>query len=325
MTIRFGACLWNQFAEWPVLLGAAKRTDELGYASLWVWDHLYPVVGNIRGPILEGWMTIAALANATVNVRVGLMVSCNTFRPPALVAKMVTALDHISGGRAILGIGAGWSAEEHEAFGFDFGAGAPERLRWLAEALPILRAMLDGEEPTTRGPRYRLNAVRNLPRPIQRRLPILVGGVGEKVTLRLVAQYADMCNQTGSIEEVLRREPILRAHCEAVGRDDREVERTACPPIVVIRDSRAGAREAYEAMISAQGGGERRPLSEPASRSDWPAPQPVGTVEDVTAMLRKYVDVGYRHLIFSMPSPYDEETMSRLIHDVMPRLERQAT
>ncbi|HEV8534601.1 MAG TPA: LLM class flavin-dependent oxidoreductase [Candidatus Limnocylindria bacterium] len=323
MTIRFGACLWNQYAEWPVLVDAARRADSLGYASVWVWDHLYPVVGDIRGPMLEGWMTIAAIANATTNASVGLMVGCNTFRSPALVAKMVTTLDHISGGRAILGIGAGWSEEEHEAFGFDFGSGAGERLRWLAEALPLIRAMLDGEEPTTPGPRYRVNAVRNLPRPIQERLPILVGGVGEKVTLRLVAQYADICNQTGSVEDVIRREPILQEHCRAVGRDHREVERTACPPIVVIRDSRADARAVYEETISGQGAGGRRPLSEPASRSDSPAPQPVGTVDDVVAMLRKYVAVGYRHLIFSMPSPYDEETMTRLMHEVLPQLERE--
>ena len=321
--LRFGACLWNQHAEWSMLIDGAQRAEAYGYDSLWVWDHLYPVLGDTHGPMLEGWMTIAGLAALTKRMQVGLLVGCNTFRNPALVAKMVTALDHISGGRAILGIGAGWSDEEHEAFGFDFGSGPGERLQWLAEALPILRAMLDGQEPTSDGPRYRVKAVRNLPSPLQQRLPILVGGVGERVTLRLVARYADACNQTGAFEEVARREAILRQHCEDVGRDHREIERSACPPIIIIRDSRAEARDAYESLIRRLGPGQR-PLSEPKARFDVPTPQPVGTADDVVAMLQQYVDLGYRHLIFTMPPPYDEETMMRLAHEVRPRLRTEA-
>ena len=132
------------------------RADRLGYSSLWTWDHLYPIVGDSHGPIFEGWLTLAAWAQATERVRIGLMVGANTFRNPALVAKMATTLDHISGGRAILGIGGAWFEEEHEAFGLEFGSGFPERLRWLGEALPIMRGMLDGTEPTAAGPRYYL-------------------------------------------------------------------------------------------------------------------------------------------------------------------------
>jgi alkanesulfonate monooxygenase SsuD/methylene tetrahydromethanopterin reductase-like flavin-dependent oxidoreductase (luciferase family) len=153
--VKIGALCWNQYTDWPSLLEAGVRADRLGYDSLWTWDHLYPIIGDSRGPIFEGWLTLAAWAQATERVRIGLMVGANTMRNPTLVAKMATTLDHISNGRAVLGIGGAWFEEEHEDFGIEFGSGFPERLRWLGEALPIMRGMLDGTEPTARGPRYR--------------------------------------------------------------------------------------------------------------------------------------------------------------------------
>jgi alkanesulfonate monooxygenase SsuD/methylene tetrahydromethanopterin reductase-like flavin-dependent oxidoreductase (luciferase family) len=188
--IKLGALCWNQHAEWAALLAAGIRADRLGYDTLWCWDHLYPIVGEPRGPIFEGWLTNAAWAQATSQVRIGLMVGANTFRNPAHVAKMAATLDHISGGRAILGLGGAWFEEEHRDFGIEFGSGFPERLRWLGEALPIIRGMLDGTEPTAAGPRYVSRHTRNEPAPVQAHLPILVGGGGEKVTLKLVAKYA---------------------------------------------------------------------------------------------------------------------------------------
>jgi alkanesulfonate monooxygenase SsuD/methylene tetrahydromethanopterin reductase-like flavin-dependent oxidoreductase (luciferase family) len=192
--LKFGALCWNQYTDWPSLLEAGKRADRLGYDSLWTWDHLFPIVGSDDGPMFEAWLTITAWAMATEKVRIGLMVGANTFRNPALVAKMVTTLDHISNGRAILGIGAAWFETEHVAFGLPFGRGFPERLRWLGEALPVMRGMLRGEKPSAGGEHYHAQKVRNDPRPIQDALPILVGGSGERVTLKLVAEYADMCN-----------------------------------------------------------------------------------------------------------------------------------
>jgi len=146
--IRLGALCWNQYTTWPAMLEAGRRADRLGYDTLWTWDHLYPIVGDVEGPIYEGWLTLAAWAQATERIRLGLMVGANTFREPALTAKMATTLDHISGGRAILGIGGAWFETEHEAYGLAFGDGFPERLRWLGEALPIMRGMLHGERPT---------------------------------------------------------------------------------------------------------------------------------------------------------------------------------
>ena len=311
MTIRIGALCWNQYAPWPALLEAGREADQLGYDSLWTWDHLYPIVGDSNGPIHEGWMTLAAWAQATTRVRIGLMVSANTFREPALTAKMATTLDHISGGRAILGIGAAWFEEEHRAFGLPFGSGAPERLRWLAEALPVLRGMLRGETPSAAGTRYHTSGVRNLPPPVQPQLPLLIGGGGEKVTLRLVARYADACNIGGGVDTVRRKEAILQEHCRAVGRDHREIERTTIVGAVVIRDSRAEAQRVFERLFESNG--RARPWTN----------QPVGTPDEVALAIRPYLEIGpgYRHLLAGFPAPYDRESMTRFATEVRPRLE----
>ena len=198
--LKLGANCWNQYTEWSAWLAAAQRADGLGYDSLWTWDHVYPIVGSWHGPMLEAYTAISALAATTRRATIGLMVGANTFRNPALVAKMMTTIDHISGGRAVLGIGAAWFETEHTGFGIPFGDGPPERLRWLGQALPIMRGMLDGTEPTVTEGIYRTQAVRNDPSPVQRHLPILIGGSGPQVTLKLVARYGDACNLGGSFE-----------------------------------------------------------------------------------------------------------------------------
>ena len=307
--VRLGALCWNQYTTWPALLEAGRRADRLGFDTLWTWDHLYPIVGSSDGPILEGWLTLAAWAQATERIRIGLMVGANTFREPALTAKMATTLDHISGGRAILGIGGAWFEEEHLAYGIPFGEGFPERLRWLGEALPIMRGMLHGERPTAAGPRYAASGVRNDPPPIQQRVPLLVGGGGEQVTLKLVARYADANNVGGGIEAVRRKEAILVQHCETVGRDPAEIERTTGLGTVIIRDSRDEARRVHAAIFERNGRAEA-----------W-KDQPVGTPEDVAERLMAYLDIGYRHLVAGFPSPHDEESMTRLATEVRTRLE----
>jgi len=309
-TIRLGALCWNQYTDWPSLLEAGRRADRLGYDSLWTWDHLYPIVGSSDGPILEGYLVLTGWAMATERVRLGLMVGANPFREPALTTKMATTLDHISGGRAILGIGAAWFEEEHLAFGIPFGSGPPERLRWLAEALPVMRGMLRGERPSAAGPRYAARDVRNDPPPIQERLPILVGGGGERVTLKLVARYADANNVGGSVDNLRRKEAILLEHCESVGRDPAEIERTVGMGTVIIRDSRADAERAFRAMFDRNG------------RADYWADQPVGTPEDVAERIAARVELGYRHVIAGFPGPHDEESMTRLATEVRGLVER---
>ncbi len=308
--IKVGALCWNQYTEWPRLLEAGVRADRLGYDSLWTWDHLYPIVGDSHGPNYEGWLVLTAWAQATRQIRIGLMVGANTFREPTLTAKLATTLDHISGGRAILGIGGAWFEEEHEAFGLDFGSGFPERLRWLGEALPVMRGMLDGTEPTATGPRYRARRTRNLPAPIQPHLPICIGGGGERVTLKLVAKYADMNNVGGGIEAVRRKEEVLLQHCASVGRDPAEIERTTGVGTVFIRDDRVEAERLFHEAF------DRNRVAR-----HW-EDQPVGTPEDVAERLAPYVELGYRHLIAGVPADYDEESMTRFATEVRPLLEQ---
>jgi alkanesulfonate monooxygenase SsuD/methylene tetrahydromethanopterin reductase-like flavin-dependent oxidoreductase (luciferase family) len=260
--------------------------------------------------MFEGWLTITAWAQATHRIRLGLMVGANTFREPSLTAKMATTLDHVSGGRAILGIGAAWFETEHRAFGLRFGDSPAERLRWLREALPILRGMLRGDEPSASGPRYAASGVRNLPPPVQERLPLLIGGGGEKVTLRLVAEFADMHDVGGGIENVRRKDAILREHCERIGRDSDAIERTTGTGAMIIRDSRDGARRVFEAMFERNG------------RARLWTNQPVGTPEDVAEHLAPLVAEGRRHLVVGFPAPYDLETMTRFASEVRPVLER---
>ncbi len=310
--IRLGVLCWNQYTDWPSLLEAGVRADRLGFDTLWTWDHLYPIIGDSHGPIFDGWLTITAWAQATERIRIGLMVGANTVRNPALVAKMATTLDHISNGRAILGIGAAWFEEEHRDFGIEFGSGPPERLRWLGEALPIMRGMLDGTEPTAAGPRYVSQHTRNLPPPVQAHLPICIGGGGEKVTLKLVARYGDMCNIGGGLEAVRRKEAILVQHCETVGRDPAEIERTTGIGTVFIRDDRAEAERLF-----------REAFKRNRIAHAW-EDQPVGTPEDVAEKLAPYLELGYYHLNAGMPATYDEESMTRLATEVRPLLQRAA-
>ena len=312
--IRLGALCWNQYTDWPSLLEAGVRADRLGYDTLWTWDHLYPIVGDSHGPIFEGWLAITAWAQATERIRIGLMVGANTFRNPALVAKMATTLDHISNGRAILGIGAAWFEEEHRDFGIEFGSGPPERLRWLGEALPIMRGMLDGDRADGDGrratPRSTSGTCRRRSRPTCRSC---IGGGGEQVTLKLVAKYGDMNNIGGGIENVRHKEEILVEHCEKVGRDPAEIERTTDVGTVFIRDDRAEAERLFQEAFARNRQGRA-----------W-EDQPVGTPEDVAENLAPYLEIGYRHLIAGVPAVYDEESMTRLATEVRPLLEREAS
>lgn len=306
--VRLGANCWNQHTDWAGLRGAGVRADELGYHDVWTWDHLYPIVGSDDGPILEGWLTLAAWAEATSRARIGLMVGANTFRNPALVAKMATTLDHISGGRAVLGIGGAWFETEHIAYGFAFGHSPGERLRWLEEAVRIMRGMLHGERPS--GERfYHAREVRNDPPPVQARLQILVGGGGEQKTLRIVARYADAMNVGGGFENVKRKDEVLRRHCDEVGRDESEIERTVGVGTCFIRDTEAEAQRVFEETFARNG--DARPWRN----------QLVGTPVQVAEQLRPYLGIGFRHFIAGFPAPHDAESLERLVGEVKPMLE----
>jgi F420-dependent oxidoreductase-like protein len=308
--VKIGALVWPQYTTWQSVRTMGVTADRVGYDTLWTWDHVYPIIGNPNGPIFEGWSTLVAWAEATKQIRIGLMVGANTFREPTLTAKLATTLDHISNGRAILGIGAAWFEEEHQHFGLDFGDGFPERLRRLGEALPIMRGMLDGKEPSAAGPRYKAKTVRNLPAPIQTHLPILIGGGGEQVTLKLVAKYGDANNVSGTPEQVAHKEEVLLKHCAAVGRDPKEIERTVGIGNVVIRNDPAAAQKIHEAQFAANG-----------ISPSW-TNQPVGTVDQVIEHLTPFVKLGYRHLIAGFSTPHDEESLVRFAEEVLPALKQ---
>lgn len=309
--IRLGIQLWAQNTDWPSYLAAARRVDELGYDDLWTWDHLVAAVGDPDRPVFEGYTTLAAWAAVTTRAQLGLLVGANTFRNPAVVAKMVATIDHISGGRAVLGLGGGWHEREHAAFGVEFGRGFGDRLDWLEEALQIVRPLMAGEEVTHDGPRYRTERLRLAPPPLQARVPIMVGGVGEKKTLRSVARHADVWNAQLELAEAPHKIGVLRAHCADVGRDPSEIQLTYnCK--IVIRDREADARAVLDQQLTAN---SLAPDSSDASF--W-----VGTVESIAERLASFVDAGFSGFTIEQPAPFDEETLVRLVGEVKPLVER---
>jgi alkanesulfonate monooxygenase SsuD/methylene tetrahydromethanopterin reductase-like flavin-dependent oxidoreductase (luciferase family) len=310
--IKLGVNLWSQASDWPAFLDAARLVDRLGYEHLWTWDHLYAIFGDPHQPIFEGYTAIAAAAQATERVRLGLFVSANTFRNPGLAVKSLTTIDHISNGRAIMGIGGAWFEGEHQAFGLDFGSGFGQRLDWLAESVPAVRALLAGEEVTSSGGRYQFDHLRIDPLPAQRHLPIMIGGAGEKKTLRIVAQYADMWNVFGTPETVAHKDAVLREHCATIGRDESTIERTlGCK--VTIRSSEAEAERVRQALLAHN--------RTPASRVEGDVSFWTGTPEQIVETILGYSEVGFNTFIVELPAPYDIETIETLMNVVKPMVE----
>jgi len=308
--LRLGINLWSQAATWPEMLEAARRIDRLGYDALFTWDHLYAIFGDPYQPALEGWALVHAWAMATERVRLGLMVGANTFRNPGLVAKLAATLDHVSGGRAILGLGGAWMELEHTAHGIDFGSGFGQRLDWLDESVAACRTLLDGGTVTSEpDAHYRFRDLRHAPPPVQRRLPIMVGGTGRRKTLRTVARHADIWNAEGTPEELADLDGVLRAHCADVGRDDGRISRTASMWLV-IRDTEREARATWEAAARHN----RTPLEEMTE----PSRPLLGPPAAIAARLREYVAAGFSTVYVEVPAPYDVETLERLIGEVKP-------
>ncbi|MDP9481810.1 MAG: TIGR03560 family F420-dependent LLM class oxidoreductase [Chloroflexota bacterium] len=313
-TTTFGAQLWSQATDWPRFQAAALEAEAAGWDSLWTWDHLMAIQGPWRQPIFEGWASLAAWAALTSRIRLGLMVGANTFRNPGLTAKLATTLDHISAGRAILGIGGAWFEREHDAHGIDFGPGVGERLDRLDEAVGIIRRLLDGETVDHAGQAYRFHDAEQLPRPIQDHLPILVGGSGPKKTLRTVARHADAWNTSGTLEEVAARDAILREHCLAVGRDQAEIERTVSFPIV-IRDRPDDAEATFTGLLEHHGieGGI----------AGMNVPVLLGPPAEVATAILPYRRLGFATVIVRLPAPFDAETLARIgeVRTVLDQLE----
>ena len=201
----------------------ARAADRSGFDTVMVMDHFFqlPMLGPPENKMLECYTLLAALSQHTDTVRLSALVTGNTYRNPAVLAKIVTTLDIVSGGRAQLGIGAGWFELEHQSFGIEFGT-FTDRFEKLEEALQVIRPMLAGERPTLRGTHYDVVDAINNPQPLGR-IPVMIGGSGERKTLRLVAQYADESNLTCPLDEVPRKLDALAGHCERLGRDRSEI------------------------------------------------------------------------------------------------------
>jgi alkanesulfonate monooxygenase SsuD/methylene tetrahydromethanopterin reductase-like flavin-dependent oxidoreductase (luciferase family) len=313
-TLKTGVLLWSQAASWPETLDAAQRVDRLGYDHLWTWDHLYAIFGDPYQPIFEGWSLLTAWARETERVRLGLLVGANTFRNPGLVAKTAATLDHVSDGRAILGIGGAWFDLEHEAHGIDFGSGFGQRLDWLDEAVGAIRTVLDGGEVTSDpGAHYAFDGLRHRPPPVQGHVPIMIGGSGEKKTLRTVARYADLWNAMGTPAFLAHKVEVLREHCASVGRDPSAIEFTLGVKLT-IRDSAEEADRVWRAAMEHN----RTPMAKVAHDGTfWN-----GTPEQIAERLAPYVELGFSTVISEQPAPYDVETLDRFIGQVKPLVER---
>jgi F420-dependent oxidoreductase-like protein len=298
MAMRFGAAFWIQRTGWPDLRDAVRHAEDAGFDDVWLDDHLLSDEGDWRDPKLEGWTSLAAVAQVTTRARLGLLVAANTFRNPGLTAKLATTLDHLSDGRSILGIGGAWFEREHDAFGIDFGAGFGERLDRLGEALPLIRRLLDGERVTHQGRFYTMTDALCEPRPVQAHVPILVGGTGPRKTIPMVARYADMWNAYGTPAALATADALLREACATAGRDQREIARSTNLNLVIRRD-RAEAEAAWSAWCDIH-----LPKREQLDVGGSPA--------EVADALRPYRDAGFGHVILVFRSPFDLETMDRL-------------
>ncbi len=274
----------------------AVAAEESGFDSLWVMDHFYqiPMVGPRTDPMFEAYTLLGALAARTRRSSLGTMVTGVTYRNPALLAKMVTTLDVISSGRAILGIGAAWNDDEHAGYGFTFPPVA-ERMERLEEALQICRAMFTEEEPSFSGRHYSIERALNVPRPIRPTgVPILVGGSGERKTLRLVAKYADACNIFGDVATVRHKLEVLEGHCEAVGRDPGEITKTRLGTIIIAETS-AEAEAKLERLAAARG----------ASADAVREMVFVGDPDSICEQVGRFLEAGLDGLICNLPDEED--------------------
>jgi F420-dependent oxidoreductase-like protein len=281
------------------LVEIARTAEESGFSSITVMDHLHQIrgVGPRTNYMLEGNTILGGLAARTSRVSIGLLVGGVTYRNPALMAKITTTLDVISGGRAVLGLGAAWFEEEHDAYGIPFPP-LKERFERLEDALRIARAMFTQPESSVEGTHHSTSNVLNIPQPLRGDIPILIGGSGERKTLRFVAQYADGCNVFGDVERVKHLMGVLERHCENAGRDMAEITKTR-NGVVFAAPTHEEAQRKVDAAI------ER---GMPAERA-----QSVGMVGDPDGLAEQaqaFLDAGLDGLTFSISDVHDLETVA---------------
>lgn len=315
MKLNLGLNPWNQVFDWPAYVEVADAAERLGYDHLWSWDHLVAAMGSDDLDVHEPYTLVTAWSQVTSKVRLGVLTTANTFRNPGLLAKMVTTLDHVSVGRAILGIGGAWLDREHQQFGIAFGSGFGERLQWLDESVSIMRRLLDGEIVSSAdNGHYAMDGARLHPLPLQSRLPILIGGAGERRTLKTVAQYADMWNlgATSDLEVLRHKDSVLRKWCDEVGRDHSEIERSVFVR-PVIRATEKEAMDFFRVQMDLNG------LDD--SVMDHPSVF-IASVERMSELVAGWVELGFSTVIVESAAPFDLETAHIFANEIRPLIDR---
>ena len=283
--------------------------DRLGFDSVWTWDHFVPLDGDPKGPMFEAWELLAAWGALTTRVRVGTLVTGNTYRHPPVLAKMVATLDHITNGRAILGLGAAWHEDEHKMYGLRFPS-TGGRLARMDEAARVLRLLLDEPVASFAGTHYVLEDAIAEPKPVQPRLPLLIGGGGEQRTLRTVARYADYWHGHGTPEVIKHKLGVLAAHCAEVGRNVNDITPlTTVRPDLVLRDEIGDVEAQLERVQVRSKNPERLPMN------------PIHTVDALVERCAAFWRAGARGYILYFKAPFDHESIERIATEVRPRLQ----
>ena len=309
--MKFGVQATQAGVSWDELRSLWQELDgDSNFDHLWLMDHFVTGMGGAmgsEGPCMEGWTALAALSQATSRVRLGIMVTGNTYRHPAVLAKMATTVDHISGGRLEFGLGGAWHTYEHGAFAIPFYT-IKERLERLDEAVQVIKLLWTQTRPTFQGRYYQLDQPPyNPPNVQQPHPPILIGGGGEKRTLRTVAKYADATNVSGTPEEVRHKYEVLERHCKDVGRDFSEIRRTI-QLLLFLNDDPAFQQRVVQGIVSFRGGSE-----EDARRSVL-----MGSVEDVKASVQAFADAGVQEIIVAQFPRFHRESLLRFSREVVP-------
>jgi F420-dependent oxidoreductase-like protein len=292
-------------AKWAKAVEVAQLAEQLGYDSVWVYDHVHNVPRPAHEAVFECWTTVTAISQLTSRVRLGQMVGCNSYRNPALLAKITSTVDVVSGGRLDWGIGAGWYENEYRSYGYEFPT-PKDRIQMLEETVQIVRSMWTEPETTIKGRHYEVVRANCDPKPLQEpHPPIWIGGGGEQLTLRVVAKYADCSNFGGNPDQWVHKREVLKGHCAAVGRDYDTIRKTWSPEVFI----RSSEREVLEA-------GSRSLWGEPVE--SWRAGNLVGTPEQVAEKLKVYADLGVGGIVPWCSDYPDTETLTLLATEVMP-------
>ena len=220
---------------WPDVLALARQAEAVGFDGIWYADHFMPNEGDLTKPVNESWTALAALAASVPRVRLGHLVNGNTYRHPAVLAKMAAGIDVISEGRFVLGLGAGWQENEHTAYGIHFGT-LGERLRRMEEACVVVTRLLRNDSSSFDGKHYQLHDAPLSPKPVQERLPLMIGAAGEKVALRIVSHYADEWNAWGLPDVIAHKSRVLDTHCNRIRRDPATIQRSAVALVLMAQD-----------------------------------------------------------------------------------------